>query len=178
MGGPTSGMGVSLWLVPEGPARELLSGCIHRLAERLGTVPFAPHVTLLAGIEAGEEVALAEAEALARTLAPLPVRLAGVEGRDARFRCLYVRAEHPAALAAAHAVAARWFSRDPDPSFEPHLSLVYGTLEPEAKAGLARELDAATRVSFEVRRLHLWRTAGEPEEWSEIGAFGLGGGSD
>ena len=48
--------GISLWLMPEGDAHQRLSEIIDRLAARLGTTPFPPHVTLLPGV-----------------LAPLPV---------------------------------------------------------------------------------------------------------
>lgn len=43
--------GVSLWLMPEGEAGRRLGALIDRLAARLGTPAFPPHVTLLPGIE-------------------------------------------------------------------------------------------------------------------------------
>ena len=46
--------GISLWLMPEGRARERLAALIDRLATRLGTAAFAPHVTLLPGLPGPE----------------------------------------------------------------------------------------------------------------------------
>jgi 2'-5' RNA ligase len=170
---PRSGVGASLWLVPEEPARARLATWIDRLAARLGTPSFPPHVTLLSGLDAPETEVLAACPELAGSLSPLSIRLDGVEGAEAHFRCLYVRAEADDALKAAHARAARQFGREPDPSFDPHLSLVYGTLAPDVKAGLARELERSIRRSIDVRRLHVWRTEGAIDAWAEIGAFDL-----
>ena len=169
--------GISLWLMPEGDTQArlvALVALVARLAARLATEPFAPHVTLLPGLLGRETEVVARAGRLARALAPFAVKLAGIEGRDEPFRCLFVRAEASAALRAAHARAARAFRRDPDPDFLPHLSLVYGTMAPERKTPLARELDAEAPGEFEARRLHVWRTEGNVAEWRELFVFPFG----
>ncbi len=168
--------GLSLWLMPDGVAEVRLAALIEDLAGRLGTEAFPPHVTLLPGIEGPEERVLATTGRLASALRPFRVRLVAVEGRDELFRCLFARADADEPLCAAHAAAARAFGREPDPAFLPHLSLVYGTLAPEVKRALATELTAAAIVTFEVARLHAWRTDGPVGEWREIGALPFGGG--
>jgi 2'-5' RNA ligase len=175
-GGPRA-RGVSLWLMPEGDARAPLAHLIARLAERFSTPPFPPHVTLLPGIGGREDDVLAVSAALAAGLRPFPVRLRGVDARDEPFRCLFVPALPDEPLVAAHAAASRRFGREPDPAFLPHLSLVYGSLPPETKGPLARELGAAVPGSIEAARLHVWRTEGPVEDWREVGTFPLGGGS-
>jgi 2'-5' RNA ligase len=175
MGGARA-RGVSLWLVPEGESRLRLASLIGHLAARLGTEPFVPHVTLLPGLAGREDAVLGRAAALASRLPPLLVRLQGIEGRDEPFRCLFARAAADGPLRAAHAVSAQAFGREPNPEFLPHLSLVYGTLAPEAKRSLAVELKPAVPGSLEAARLHVWRTEGPVGDWREIGAFPLGGG--
>lgn len=174
MGHAATGVGTSLWLMPEEPARARLVSWIALLSARLGTPPFPPHVTLLSGLATAETEVLSATAALARALAPFSICLDGVDGKDEHFRCLYARAGPMDALRTAHARAARHFGRPADPSFLPHLSLVYGALELEVKAGLARELEEPTRLSIDVRRLHVWRTVGGVDAWVEIGAFDLG----
>jgi 2'-5' RNA ligase len=168
--------GISLWLMPEGETGTRFSALIARLAASLGTEPFAPHVTLLAGLLELEAEALERAEKLARTLGPLRLRLEGLDGQDEPFRCLFARVETTAPLRAAHAAASRAFLREPDPGFLPHLSLVYGTLSPDQKAVLVRELVAEAQGEFEARRLHAWRTEGAVAEWRELAAFPHGAG--
>jgi 2'-5' RNA ligase len=168
--------GASLWLVPDGDDRLRLASLIERLAARLDTEPFAPHVTLLPGLAGPEGEVLGRAAAVASRLPPLLVRLEGVEGRDEHFRCLFARAVADEPLHAAHAAAARAFGREPDAAFLPHLSLVYGTLPSQAKGPLAMELGPVLPGAFEAARLHVWRTEGPAGAWREIGAFPLGGG--
>lgn len=165
--------GISLWLMPGGAARGRLTGLIERLAVRLGTRPFAAHVTLLAGLGGPEEEIVRTAALLAARVRPLRVRLAAVEGRDEHFRCLFALAVPDAPLRAAHAAASHAFGREPDPAFLPHLSLVYGTLSPEVKRSLVAEVAAEAAASFVAGSLHVWRTEGPVADWQAIGAFGL-----
>ena len=168
--------GISLWLMPEAEPREHLAALIARLAVRLSTPAFAPHVTLLAAIEgASPEDVLATARAMSASLRPFAVHLDGVEGRDKYFRCLFARAVPDAPLRAAHAAAARAFRRQPDPAFPPHLSLVYGELGAEDKRQLALELAGSLVTSFEADHLHVWRTQGAVSDWRELGVFALSG---
>jgi 2'-5' RNA ligase len=173
---PPPAKGTSLWLMPEGEARTRLAALIDRLAVRLGTPSFAPHVTLLPGLPGPEKEVVARAASLARGIEPLTLSLGAIDGWNEPFRCLFVRADASAALRAAHARAARAFGLDPDPEFVPHLSLVYGTLAPDRKAGLLRELAAEAAAELEARHLHVWRTQGLVAEWRELAAFALGGG--
>ena len=164
--------GVSLWLMPEGEVRDRLSALVAGLAARLGTAPFPPHVTLLPGIEARSDgEVLAASRTLAGRLSRLAVRLVGIEGRDEHFRCLFARAAADAPLVSAHAAAARAFGREPDPTFLPHLSLVYGAVGREVKERLAADLRSGIDLAFEARRLHAWRTEGPAGDWHEIGSF-------
>ena len=171
MGDDNRAAGFSLWVVPEGEVGDRLSGWIDRLALRFGTESFQPHVTLLSGISGDEATAREGAARAAAALSAFIVHLDGVDGRDEHFRCLFVPALEPAPLIAAHAIAAHAFGRPPDPSYQPHLSLVYGTLEPAHKLAIAHEAGSDVDARFEVRRLHLWRTDGVVAEWRELGVF-------
>lgn len=166
--------GISLWLMPEGACRDRLAGSIDRLAVRLGTEPFPPHVTLLPGVPGPESDVLHRARLLAAELDPLTVELSAIDGTGEHFRCLFYRAAPAPALLDAHGRAAGRFGRAPDPSFDPHLSLVYGTLAPGIKAGLAPELSPEAPERLEVRHLHVWRTEGPVGDWREIGCLALG----
>jgi 2'-5' RNA ligase len=170
------GKGISLWLMPEGSACDRLVGLIGRLAARLGTTAFAPHVTLLPGVSGAEDDVLDRARALAADLEPLSLELSGIDGSDAHFRCLFHRVADVRPMQAAHERASSRFGRELDTSFDPHLSLVYGTLAPELKNELARELSAEAPIAFEASRVHVWRTEGVVGEWRELATFGLGPG--
>jgi 2'-5' RNA ligase len=160
--------------MPEGGVHAELSALVQALAGRLGTVPFAPHVTLLPGLSGPEAEVLDASRALSGELAPLDVQPAGVDGLDQHYRCLFFRVAGRPALREAHERSARRFGRVPDPRFDPHLSLVYGSLDKGVRAALTRELGSRTPAPFVARRLHVWRTEGVVGEWRELGAFDLG----
>lgn len=166
--------GVSLWLMPEGKAREHLAELIGGLAARLGTTPFAPHVTLLPGLGGPEDQVVDRARSLAASLSVFTVAFSEVAGLDRYFQCLFLRAQRDSPLEGAHGRAARVFERDPNPAFDPHLSLVYGDLDIDTKVPLARELSGEIGSSFEARRVHAWRTQGPVGEWRPLASFDLG----
>ena len=173
--GEPGAKGISLWLMPEGEEHDRLSALIDRLAARFGTASFAPHVTLLPGLPGPEPEVLETARVLAAETTPIPVDFSVVDGLDDHFRCLFLRAHLRRALRDAHEHAARRFGREPEPSFDPHLSLLYGRLEARAKAPLVQELAEETAARFDARRLHVWRTRGAVGEWRPLGSFAFGG---
>jgi len=170
--------GQSLWLMPDGPARDHLRGLIERLADRLGTAPFAPHVTLLPGLSGPESEVLDRARVVASELRPLPLAFSGAHGTDAHFRCLFFRVVFTSALWDAYALAARHFGREPAETLDPHLSLVYGSLASGPRADLARELSPQLPGPLTASHLHVWRTEGPVRDWRELSALALGSTSD
>jgi len=167
--------GISLWLLPEDEEREVLSSLIARLAAAQGTPAFAPHVTLLAGIDLPEEEVLVRSEALARALPPLAVTFSGAGGFDEYFRSLFLRVDLTAELLGANARARAVFGRQADPLFFPHLSLLYGRLTVTERARLISGIEPGIR-GYESRRLCLVRTEGPVADWHPLAAFGLGSG--
>jgi 2'-5' RNA ligase len=165
----------SLWLMPDGEVGERLGAWIDRLADRFRTERFPPHVTLLSGLSGDEADLAGRTRVAAATLAPVPVHLDTVDGREEHFRCLFVRAAEPAPIAAAHARLAGAFGRAADPAFLPHLSLVYGRLPEEKKRDLVHEAGSDLDERFEAHTLHLWTTAGPVLSWRELAVFRIGG---
>jgi 2'-5' RNA ligase len=167
--------GISLWLMPEGEEHDRLSALIGRLAERFATASFAPHVTLLPGVPGPEREVLAIARVLAAETTPIPVDFSVVDGLEHHFRCLFLRAHPRRALRDAHERAARRFGREPQASFDPHLSLLYGSLAAPVKAALVRELAGEATTHFDAHALHVWRTQGAVGEWRPLGSFAFVG---
>jgi 2'-5' RNA ligase len=164
--------------MPQGRVRKELAALIQRLAGRLGTEVFAPHVTLLPGLAAPETEVVEGARSLAGDLSPLVLQPVGVDGVDEYFRGLFFRIALDPPLRRTRSSAARRFGGDPEAPFDPHLSLVYGRLEEMVKTDLERELAALAPHPFDVRRLHVWRTEGHVEEWREVARFDMGSPGD
>lgn len=171
---PDHARGLSLWLAPQGEPRQRLLSAIERLAAHFGGEVFQPHLTLVAGLDGEPAPALETVRRAAGSIAPITLRFAGVEGLEAHFRCLFLRAHLDRPLRDVQALASRAFGREPEASFLPHLSLFYGRLAAEQKAELALELRTLAAQPLEARELQLWRTQGPVDDWRELGRFRLG----
>lgn len=174
---PEMGVGTSLWLVPSDGVRDRLSALIRSLATRFGTDAFDPHVTLLAGLRGREGEVVRRAGEMCRALEPVRLRASRVEGRDEFFRCLALRVEETLALLTLHAQARISFARVDPQAYEPHLSVLYGRLGPQARAEVVAELRRETPIAFEASILEVWRTRGPTSTWCRLAAFRLGGSS-
>ena len=162
-------MSYSVWLkpAPDSALGRSLAKMVARHAAELGTPAFAPHVTLLGGFTAEDDVratpcvaqlhtlraeacvhrpqdaALRATRALAdrvRALSPLPrCRAKSVQAGRLYYQCVYVLCEDDQALTAAHQLARDVFSSagSAGPTFMPHASVVYGDLDEAEKAARA-----------------------------------------
>ena len=163
----------SLWLAPEGEARDRLRPILQRLRARFGGPEFPPHVTLLGSCAGACRELMGKSALLAATLRPFPLRLGKIDFRDEYYRCLFVHAALTEPLREAHHAAFAALGHGRAPSFMPHLSLLYGNFPSRLKEEVMAELGPRLDLQFMVRSLHLYRTHGEPRLWRRVATFGL-----
>lgn len=164
----------SLWLMPPAGVRARLVALIRDLGARYGTPVFEPHITLLGGIGAEEKDIAVRSARLAAATPPLPLRLTTVDQRAEYFQCLFVHVAGTDALARASALARTLFERTRDTEYLPHLSLMYGELDPAAKAAIVAEIGARLDLEFVANRLALYATGDRLQDWRPIRNFTLG----
>lgn len=164
---------LSLWLLPPPAIRASCQMLIARLAQRLGTPEFEPHVTL-AGTTLSETEASERVRQLAQQLPPLAIRLAELQSTDAYFRCVYARAELSPALRHAYTTACTQLNQTPG-DFLPHVSLVYGDLDADTRKSLIAELGGRLDVSFIADRVALYDPTGSPPTWRRVADWPLTG---
>ncbi len=167
------GVGISLWLLPEGEARARLLARIPDLARRHGSAPFEPHVTLVAGIPLATPGWMAACERLSRETEALDVLLGAPGHADAFFRCLYLSVEPTAELVAARDRAERLLGVRRGEAPLLHLSLLYARLAKDRREMLAAELGALEGMRFTARHLDALVTEGPPGEWRRVARFPL-----
>ena len=173
--GEPKGRGVSLWLVPVDDAKAALSRLITEVAARLGTPAFAPHVTLVAGVTRSADDVVRRAGELALALEPLSLPLRGPTGSDDAFRCLYLPVGETLKLLATHALARSALRVADEQKYEPHLSLVYGSVPAAQKAALLAELLPLVPSRVEFAALEVVRTEGLVADWRTLAVFPFGG---
>lgn len=161
--------GYHLFFLPQDALAERLSGIIRELAREYGAPAFAPHVTLLARIPEDAEDDLKErTKALAEEMRPLTLTLGKLESEDSYFRALYAEIAEQDALKSAHAQASAVFGMEPDPAYRGHLSLLYGNYPEARKTGTKARMALPEGISFVAGTLHLFKTPGKVETWSEV----------
>lgn len=167
----------ALWLLPPPAERARFAELIGMLARQHGTPVFEPHITLLGGIDDAQPTAVAASAALARRIAPLRIWLGEIGQRDSYFQCLFVHVIPDAALRQAHRLAREAFAQRADAEFLPHLSLVYGVLDPPQKAAIVAQLGGRLDGEFLVEELALigYRKDDQPRDWRRVATFTLRG---
>ena len=167
------GKGYALWLVPVEPVFSLLASQIARLSLELSTPQFDPHVTLLSGIALPEEETLARSAVLAARLTSFQIELGEMNCLDEYFRCVYAGVVQEVPILRARQAASEIFGMRDEPSYMPHITLVYGRLRLETRGRIVAELASMVGRRFDVRRLALWRVRGPVREWACVKEFEL-----
>lgn len=128
----------SLWLMPAPADEAMLAGIVSDLSGRFGTPLFAPHLTLQGDTKTTPEVLEPAITAAAGAVEAFAEPVSCVEGSDAYFRSFYARfTVSPALAKLKQALDPAGFA-----SFMPHVSLLYGPVEAEAKAAAIAEINA------------------------------------
>ncbi|PYQ50068.1 MAG: hypothetical protein DMF78_16680 [Acidobacteria bacterium] len=168
-------MRLALWLIPDELVRARCADVIASLAREFRTPGFAPHVTLVKGIQREAEEVVAAAQALARALSPLAVTLGAPRRLPEYYRALSVEVSGPG-LHDAHRRAAAALAIPADADFDPHLSLLYGELSRVTKASIMGRIDRALEGAATLDRLDVVDTEGRPDAWITHANLELGAG--
>lgn len=162
----------SVWILPTGAALDTIVKAARAVRQRARGPDVHPHLTLLKGIETTRDNAELKLKRLASRLKPFTVRLGRIAWQQDYFRCLYATAGLTAELTAAQRVAHEVFEMNPPEPFEPHVSLLYGSLDEAVQKALAAEAGGSLDVTFDANSVHLvnaalsvpvteWRTLAE-----------------
>ncbi len=163
----------SIWLMPIGDVYNRLIKVISRLSKRYSSPNFEPHATLIGELIESEEDILSKTSQLSAVLRPFKIRLARVEYLDEYFRSLFIRVEETSDVIDANKKAREIFNRQSDPTYMPHLSLIYGIFTSKEKGKIIAEIGKEFNTNFEVESIHLFSTDGKPKDWYRVKEFTL-----
>lgn len=145
----------TLWLLLCEEDEAWVKPLIDELAAELGTESFYPHATLMSGLSGRGDRTEAAVRDFASAHGVVETGIAGIEFLPETFRAFFLRLENHPALLEMHAQAAVWCDEAPPSEFMPHVSLVYGQPDVEAK----KALEARLRDRIQERSLRLDRLA-------------------
>lgn len=160
--------GYSIWLIPDGKARDILNSIINKFSKKYNSPYFQPHVTLIGEIEESENLIIEKACLLAQELYEFEIKLESYGQTEDYFRSLFLEAHKGRFILEANNKAREIFKVADKQQFLPHLSLIYGNLSNEAKEGMISEIKDSLPISFNVNKLHITSTLGEPKDWRII----------
>jgi 2'-5' RNA ligase len=164
---------LTLWLIPDGEARQQLQQLITEMSSRHGAPAFEPHITLLSGIMGEAADVAAQAAEFAANTAPIVAAIRNVEYLEEFFRCLFFSTDQSASLIAARRAAEDFFEHTNIQPFIPHVSFLYGSMPVFEKAAIAAQLRDKFLMSLRMPTLRLVRTQRTPEYWETIAEFEL-----
>jgi len=145
----------SLWLIPQKNVYVKFGTLIEELAERHGSEPFEPHVTLLGDLPGGRKSIMAKAYELGSKLHNFRVRLNTIGQSSDSMMYLYVNAEKSEALAKANKLAQRLYFGKDDKPYNPHMSLMYAPAHEANKAEIIEEIGKSFNEVFDADSLHV-----------------------
>ena len=164
----------SLWIEPPPYIAMRFNSLIEALAREHAGPLFTSHITLLGSISGDLDELKAHASKLSSASGNFEVRLESLGHEDDHYRCLYLLAEPSSELLSLRHEAERVFvgSRDvplASEIFKPHMSILYGNINQEAKANLINTLGSALGCNFRAEGVSLYKTDGPPARWSRVG---------
>ena len=133
---------LTYWLIPAEGARSYFGSLIRDLALRFDAPVFEPHVTLYVTQVANEDPAAVLQSALA-DFRPLRLSVAGLDCSDKFTKTLYVQFQPDAALQKLSEKLRAASVSQREYELNPHLSLIYKTMAPEAKREIMNSLHLA-----------------------------------
>ena len=130
---------ITYWLIPAEPARSHFASLINNLAARFDAPIFEPHLTLYATKAENED----PSELLNRLLAEnegYRLSIGGIDCSDEFTKTLFVQFEPDERLTDLSVNFRRASVCQTEYQLNPHLSLIYKRMSPEAKEEIARSL--------------------------------------
>lgn len=165
--------GYSVWFIPPDGIYEKLATLISSLSAQYATPRFEPHVTLVSRIFLSESKAISRTDRLAKLLHPLLLTSGRICVGDEYFKSLFISVRKTGPLQDANLKARKIFNQPEDPTFSPHLSLMYGKLDTERKEKIFSAGAIRARFQFRTKKVHLvLSSSGMPvTEWRRVREF-------
>jgi 2'-5' RNA ligase len=174
-GEATTDARITVWALPKDSDRLVLQRVIDRLAGEGGTQPFAPHITI-ASSTIGDELqpVAGDMEAALADFPRFEVTTGEIAASNEWFRSLVFVIDETEQLAELRVLTLRVLKTSDD-NYWPHLSILYGDLDPAKKKLLIKTAAPLLPMTIKIDEVALVDiTASYPSAWRLIRAWHLG----
>lgn len=170
--------GYSLWLMADTESQVLLQKLVNSMAEAYQCEPFIAHTTLLGLLDYTparlNEISIGT-DRLAEKHAPFFLELTGPGMRNAYFQLVFLNAVPSKKIVALNEMSRELFSKNSDPPFMPHASVVYGDSVLTDKSKIAKSILQWMPFprSIRIEAIAIVDVHGTPSQWHEVARYPL-----
>lgn len=162
-----------LWLLPDEPYFDIYHQTIADLAAQYKTPVFEPHVTLVSGLSAPESRLITAVSNFAATHKNLILTFHSIGYTHGFFTSLFLRAHLTPEADQLNQKARQALNPFSQTNYDPHLSLLYGSISPDEKQSIIETLHFQ-RKTISFSRLQLVRGHTDVGQWRKCGQWPLG----
>ena len=163
----------SLWLRPAQTQIDEFTEIISSLAHHHRTVPFAPHLTLLSGINCGLHDIKQYCAKFVGQYEEFDIPLQKMDYTETYYRNFFIVAEATQQLSKMYEDTKNAFACKTHEVFMPHLSVLYGNIEIKTKQKLKEELENTYAKLFHCQRLDIYNTTGDVANWHLVKSYSV-----
>ena len=161
----------SLWLMPQGNAKDQLKDTIQSLGSDFDGPFFEPHVTLVSGFLGEEKKLFNKAKKISKKISPFIIVFDGIACLNEFFRSLYLKVKFNKSFISSRNTACNelgFIEHD----YIPHLSLIYGNYTFTQKERMISRMGSLPS-SFSVEKIFLTYNDEVNLKWRIIKEFSL-----
>ncbi len=163
-----SGIGCSVWLIPEKNNAKKITPIISSLSQKFGTPLFEPHITLAKGIKNTKKLP-AQFKEFFKDVFPFELNITGINTDKHYFKCVFFEIEKTLLLNNLRKKADTYFDVV-ERVYTPHLSLLYSDISIEERS-LAVHSITTDLKTLQIKKAKLYLTSGKIYEWKELASF-------
>ncbi len=161
--------GYVVWLLLSDKSSREIKNWMKLLRDKTDSPFFVPHLTLLRPSDQLDEQQIIRAtEKIAEGQKLLRLHVTGTDSGSSQYQAFYLKVEPSQALTALHAKLEKTMSDPGNKAFNPHVSLVYGSLPANKRTELEKVIQLPEQYQMTGNRLAVVRLNGTPEHWSIV----------
>lgn len=160
--------GHSIWLTPDASTVLGIQQTIDTLSARFNSPVFQPHVTLIGKLGGDHQRVFDTFNTLIKGIKPFVLHAEAIDYQDVFFRSMFYKISETDDLMEMNQLARELYSRDSDPTYFPHLSLLYSDVSESEKRTAVLDLAIEIPAEIPITGIELIQTQGQVSEWSMV----------
>jgi 2'-5' RNA ligase len=157
-----------LFLIPTINQYEKYTKIINSLSKRYSTPSF-PHITLFEKIEANEKDLITQVNTITKDFNKIEVEVLGMNFANTIHQCVFAQIKMSSELLTLYNELEKTLHYSNQSIFFPHMSMVYGNLQPEEKQNIAANIELDSKLLLDT--LLIYRDGSLASDWEQVAEF-------